>query len=108
MPPMRGEEGAVAAEEGTDSGEADAQQEEGKGDSQHEEEGVQHHPAPPVDGISVFFPFAAAREIADVDGDERDDAGGKEGEQPLQEDEEKADVFGGGKALHADSSQSVI
>ena len=27
-----GEEGAVAAEEGTDSGEADAQQEEGKGD----------------------------------------------------------------------------
>ena len=36
-----------------------------------------------------FRPVRRCREIADVDGDERDDAGGKEGEQPLQEDEEK-------------------
>ena len=85
----------MGAEEAAQGGEGEAQQEKDRRDAQHKEEGVEHNGFAVVgDRTVLIFGGRSPRQIPDVDGQQRDDAGRKEGEDTLQKYDGKVDAFG--------------
>ena len=90
-----GEQGAVAAEEAAQRREAHAEQEEGEADAQHKEQGVDQHAATRIaDGAVRLHRRRSAGQIPDIQRDEGQHAGGKDAEQPLQENGHRRDADG--------------
>ena len=94
----------VAAEEPAEGGKAEAQRHKGEADTQDEEEGVHHHPAPGIVDSSVLsYGAGASCQVADIERHQRQDAGGKEAEQALHKDGEDRNTGFQGKS-HIDCS----
>ena len=64
---------------------AQAQQEEGKAHPQDEEHGIRDHPSPAQSGRIILPCAGPAGEIADIQRQKRQDAGGEKAQKPLQE-----------------------
>ena len=79
-----GKPGLIPGEEGAQGGEAEPQQEEGKADPHHKEDGVHQHPAPGVTDIAlVIHGLGAPGQIAYIQGHQGQHTGGEKAEKPL-------------------------
>ena len=79
-----GKPDAVVAEEAAQGVETEPQYKEGEADAQDKKHGVDEYPTLPVaDGAVFLHRFGAARQIAHIQGHERQHTGGEEAEQPL-------------------------
>ena len=79
-----GKPGLVAAEKASQCCKAEPQQEKGKADAHHKEQGVDQYPSPGIADIAVAVHVpGASRQIADVEGHKGQHTGREKAQQPL-------------------------
>lgn len=80
-----GEPYPVSGKEPSECREAKPEEEEGKADTKNKKQGIEHYFFSGVgNGSVLFYLFCAAGKIADVERDERQDAGGEKAQDTLQ------------------------